>query len=162
MCKQNGLTLTELCLTLAIASIVLSIGMPAMSQLRDSQRLVSSTNSLIHALQLTRMYAISTRQAHVLCPSSQPIECTKNTDWTSGWSIHPALSGDTPQLSFTGQPSTGVRIQTTVGRTQVRYNPDGTSPGTNATFTVCNQAGTHRVVINNTGRVRSERNDNTC
>jgi type IV fimbrial biogenesis protein FimT len=52
----------------------------------------------------------------------------------------------------------GVAILSTAGRTRINYQPDGSSPGTNITLTVCDSRGADRataLIINNAGRVRS-------
>lgn len=160
--RSQGLTLIELCTTLAVAAIICTIALPALSQLRQHQSLVTSTNALVHALQLTRIQAITSRQAYLLCPAGKSGDCQKTTDWSHGWQVVPAKAPSAHTLLLRGEAGKGVRLQSTVGRTQVRYNPDGTSAGTNVTFTLCNTSGSHIVVVNNTGRVRSARTDATC
>ena len=158
----RGLTLVELCVCLSITSVLCSIALPAMSRLRHHQTLVASTNAMIHALQLTRIQAITTRQAQQLCPAGPHDTCLKSTDWSNGWLMIPVKESDAPPPAHHGGPGKGVLVQSTAGRTQVRYNSDGTSPGTNVTITLCNSAGTNHVVVNNTGRVRSTRTIATC
>ena len=52
-----------------------------------------------------------------------------------------------------------LRVVSTRGREQLRYLPDGRSPGSNLTISICNDRSEvlARVIVNNMGRPRSQR-----
>ena len=115
-----------------------------------------------------RIFAVS-RTAHVVvCPSADRQYCGHTTEWQHGWLIfvdadHDGLRDDSEELLAVGerQPE-GVAILSTAGRTHVDYRPDGSAPGSNVTFTVCDRRGAGdatALVINNAGRVRSRQAD---
>ena len=56
MKKQNGFTLVELMIGLAIAAIVLSIGVPSFGDLMRNNRMTTQVNELVGALNLARSF----------------------------------------------------------------------------------------------------------
>ena len=99
----------------------------------------------------------------VVCPSSDQQYCGHTTEWQHGWLIFAdanhdgSRSDDEALVSVSDAQPEGVAILTTAGRTHVDYRPDGSSPGSNVTFTVCDRRGhdlATSLVINNAGRVR--------
>ena len=53
MTQQSGFTLMELIITVAIAAIVLAIGVPSFQEMMRSNRLATQTNELVAAMNLT-------------------------------------------------------------------------------------------------------------
>lgn len=161
--RIRGMTLVELVVTLGVASIIAAIAMPAFGSLLQAARVRSAVSDLSTDLALARISAISRNRSYVLCPSDDGVFCRTDGRWDGGWmGFHGR--GNPPIVPVTG-PSTvrqrrddGIRIISGSGRSYVRYLPDGRNSGTNLTINVC--AGdtlAARVVVNNAGRIRSER-----
>ncbi len=87
MKKQNGFTLVELLIGLAITAIVLTIGVPNFNDFIRSNRMTTQANELIGALNLARSEAVK-RGATVTITSS-----SGGSNWKDGWSV--AGGGDT-------------------------------------------------------------------
>src|SRR5512143_1298613 len=85
--KQWGATLLELMVVLAIAGILLAIGVPALAALAQSSRLSSSTNELVASLHLARSEAIKRNTRAVMCPSQTGNACAENGAWHQGWVV---------------------------------------------------------------------------
>ncbi|MCK4864139.1 MAG: GspH/FimT family pseudopilin [Gammaproteobacteria bacterium] len=183
----QGFTLIELIVTMAVVSIVLLTGIPALNDMTNNNRLVAQINSIAGSVALARSEAIKTGTVVTVCASSDSNTCNVTT-WKSGWivftdvdkdavfdsgvdkkiQIQDALNGGTT-LTLSGNDSSSGGIY--------QFLPDGSSRdrdisgSTVGTFTLCPPAGTltatqqkvkaKAININFIGRAsRAEDNDN--
>lgn len=84
--QHTGFTLIELMVTLAVLSILLTIGVPSMRTLISNDRLTTATNSLAASLNLARSEAVKQGLSATLCSSNDQTSCT-GSSWTDGWLI---------------------------------------------------------------------------
>ena len=88
MSRQKGLTLVELMVTLAVAIILVAVGMPLFSGVAANNRAVTQANTFLTAFKLTRSEAIKRAAEVSVCavanPTASPIACGGNTDWVNG------------------------------------------------------------------------------
>ena len=77
--KQQGLTLIELMVTLAVAIILVSVGMPLFSGIVANNRAATDTNALVTSMKLARSEAVK-RAGTVVARSS-------GSDWDNGWLV---------------------------------------------------------------------------
>ena len=159
----HGITLIELIFTVASASILCAVSLPALGSLMQSGQSHSAHNALVAALNLARSSAVS-RQADVsICPSRDGTTCDNAIWWQRGWIVfadanRDGARGPNEAIIHVGQMRGGMAIVSTAGRRHVIYRADGTSAGSNLTFTFCDRRGpasADTVVISNTGRIRS-------
>ncbi|HEU0277420.1 MAG TPA: GspH/FimT family pseudopilin [Rhodanobacteraceae bacterium] len=158
-----GMTLVELVTVIAIAAIVLMLGAPAFGKLKAQVQTRTAEGQVTRALQHARHAAIMRGTRVLMCPSVDGKSCTSGFAWHSGWII--ALDADhdgkpdtgTPVLAMTGAVASNLRLITSVGREKIVFHPDGSAPGSNTTFTICQgtQALGATVIVSNVGRVRS-------
>lgn len=164
MRDDNGITLIELVITLAVLAICISIAMPSMRVLIERHHAYAATSSLISHMAQTRMAAITHRQPAVMCPSMDGTSCTSDRDWSRGWMLF--LDPDGNRMHSPGETiiradlnptSRHLTISSSTGRTSLRYLPDGRATGTNLTISICNFHNEllGSVVVNNAGRPRS-------
>ncbi|MDQ1362692.1 MAG: type fimbrial biosis protein FimT, partial [Pseudomonadota bacterium] len=98
MHKQNGFTLTELMITVAIAAILLAIGVPSMREFIQNGRITAVTNELVSALMVARSEAIRKNTTTCVCPTANanvvtPV-CAANGNWETGWIAFSDFNGD--------------------------------------------------------------------
>ena len=91
MKTQTGFTLIELLVTLAIAVIVLSVGVPTFRGVVADNGMVADTNRFVASINLARSSAVRYQRNAVICAStswnaSTPT-CTGGTDWSNGWVV---------------------------------------------------------------------------
>lgn len=84
--RQKGLTLVELMVTVAVATILLATGLPLFTGLAANNRATAQTNALVTALSLSRSEAIG-RAADVSVAAAAG-------GWASGWSVFVDLDAD--------------------------------------------------------------------
>lgn len=162
----RGFSLYELLVTLAIASLVLTIGLPSFGGLVADKRLRAETDALFHALHLARKTSVVQRREVTLCPSRDGAACDPVTDWSGGWILFVNSDRDGPPQVDDGEPvltrrqvDERVRIEAnrrafTLRSTHLR--------ATNGTLVVCDRterAETRAVVVSYTGRPRVTRRD---
>jgi len=168
-----------LMITLAVATIVLTIGIPSFQELILNNRMVTQTNDLLGALALTRSEAIKRGVQVVMCRSAGS-GCAADLSrvWETGWIIFadPNENG----LLDAGEPLIRVR-EGTGGAITIRsggnfarwvgYQPSGVSRGdtnlANDTFRICDSRGRDHarfVAVNSVGRatIRPRRASESC
>jgi type IV fimbrial biogenesis protein FimT len=161
--------------TLAIAAIVLSIGVPSFQAYIQNSRQTTDINELATALQLARNTAISRKVRVTICKSNDGANCRTgggSGDWKQGWMlftnpnnitgtagltaaeellrVHGALGGDG---SFIGNNNVVNRVS---------FNAKGLALGSNGTITRCDSRGNtsaKALVISLGGQVRQAVDD---
>jgi type IV fimbrial biogenesis protein FimT len=163
--KGTGFTFLELLITLAVVSLVFSIGVPSLQQLLDSNRASTEINHLVGTLALSRSEAIKRNRRITVCQTADRVHCASSGDWSQGWigfeddnknrqhdenetllTVGQALAGNT-QINFDGAFGIDGYLV---------YKADG-SAFPNGTFTICID---HRpdygkaLILFRTGRLR--------
>lgn len=156
--RQNGVTLLELIVALAIVAMTLTMGVPNVQKFIASNRVTAQANTLLGALSIARSEAIKRNNVVVVARA--------NGSWQDGWTIFVDLdadgnfdSGDTPpetQIQTQEAIDTGYPIQPNGYADRVSYRPDGrvSTPGS---FDICSSssdADFRQVIVAATGRVR--------
>lgn len=173
--RERGFTLLELLITLVIAAIILTQGVPSFATMIKNNRLITQTNNLVADLNLARSEAITRGIPVIVCRTADPNvanEC--GGTWTSGWLVYVDDDGDstftpaTDTLLRVGYPAGGsVTVAANATATpDVIFNSDGlTDEGGTATFAVCDDRGTsegRQINVNVTGRIRTSTGPASC
>jgi type IV fimbrial biogenesis protein FimT len=87
--RYQGLTLIELMVTLAVAIVVLAIGIPAFNSLTARDVSAATVNAIVTALQVARVEALSRQLPVVVQPASVALACPTagGTNWAGGWTV---------------------------------------------------------------------------
>jgi type IV fimbrial biogenesis protein FimT len=85
--RIGGFTLFELMVTLAVAALILSLGVPGFRSFIQNNRATTHTNDLVTALNLGRSEATRRGSSVLLCSSSDGATCSGSIDWSSGWIV---------------------------------------------------------------------------
>ena len=170
MPKAQGLTLTELLITLAVAAVVLAMATPSLRDLMLDNRVTAQANAFLTSLNLARSEAVKRGLRVVVCNSTDGARCAGAEDWNGGWIVFvdrnengqvdpdpdPAL--DEPVLQVHGPLSGGLRLFGNAPvAARVGYTPAGfaVQMGSLALCAPRREDDHGRaVIINNTGRAR--------
>lgn len=166
--KIQGFTLLELMITLAIAAIITTIGLPSFTGLMRDSRMTTNVNDFLTALSYARSEA-ATRNVDVIVQSKSGI----NLDWKQGWDIYIDVNSnnivDAGELLKTHIAlPTGYTLTANVTslNTQIVYEPSGlrnTIVGGSIYLCLDNDVNTARaVVINPLGRARVDSSVGVC
>lgn len=141
---QAGLTLIEIMVTVAVATIVLTIAVPNYVAFTRANRLSTQVNNFVQALHLARSEAVRAGGA-TLCASNDQNNCTKGGDWTTGWiiftdyNIDGAKNGDDEIVRVGDASPEGFSVETSdIKATFNRMGFLGTA-GQMLSFSFCNQ-----------------------
>jgi type IV fimbrial biogenesis protein FimT len=159
--SQDGLTLPELVVSLSVISILSASGIGTLQHFIQENRMAAEVNQFVTALHLARSEAVKQGTRVVLCPSSDGYNCGVSREWVNGWILFASDDRERDageRLLQTGSPlSSGIRMNSSNYRKRIVYRPDGTSPGTNSSFTFCDNRKRVKprvICLSNTGRPR--------
>ena len=162
----GGFTLIELLVTIAVAAILLTIGVPSFQELFTRNRVASVTNDFLTALNYARSEAVKNSLTTTICMSNNQTSCAGSGAWGSGWIIWVDRTG-----TGTFNANYIVRVHgpinagdTTIGggtQTAFSFNSQGalTSPTGGDTVYVCSSSEpslSRQVVVGASGLVVSQ------
>ncbi|MBN2700615.1 MAG: GspH/FimT family pseudopilin [Methylothermaceae bacterium] len=172
MAKLSGFTLIELMVTVAMAAIVLTVGVPGFQTLVKNNRMTTATNSLVGAINLARSEAIKRGVRVTVCKSADGAACATTGNWDQGWMV---FTDPDSNATYDSGTETLLRVREAVegnlsltGNTNVAnyisYVANGRSLLTgggfqSGTITVCDDRGGNvgkNIVLSDTGRIRTE------
>lgn len=116
--NARGFTLVELLITIAIAAILLSAGMPAFTDFLRDNRLQGAAGGMVADLAAARSEAARTYLTVSVCPSSAGTACD-GADWNTGRIVYVDADGD-------GSPGAGEIIRWSP---PIRSGPTATATG---------------------------------
>jgi type IV fimbrial biogenesis protein FimT len=162
----GGYSLYELIITVGIAALVLSLGVPSFGKMLANHRLKIEVDALFHAVHLARKESIVRRRAVTLCPSRDGQNCIAGFDWSGGWIMFVNLDRDTPAARDPGEPllqrnSVSSHNNVTANRRSFSFRTTALR-ATNGTFIFCDKArraSPRALVVSYTGRPRVSRID---
>lgn len=160
---ERGITLVELLFAVAIIAILGTVSLPALGGLMRSEQSRSAHNALVTALNLARSTAAARGSDVAVCPSADGANCDASVWWQHGWIAFVDGNGDGKRagdetIVQVGPSLAGIAIASSAGRRHVSYRGDGSSPGSNLTFTLCDSRGpssASTIVVSNSGRIRT-------
>ncbi len=84
---DRGYTLLEMLVTMAIAAILLTIGVPSFQYVTNANRVSAEVNGLLGDLQYARAEAIKEGQTVTVCTSNDGASCAASSSWQGGWIV---------------------------------------------------------------------------
>jgi len=160
--RISGLTLPELLVSLSVTSIMALAALNLLPAFIHSNRMTGEVNRFVVALQLARSEAVKRGRRLVLCPQTQQRICGSSADWENGWLLFASENrereADEP-LILAAPPLAGfIKMHSGNHRKRIVYQPDGSSGGTNSSFTFCDKrrlAKPRVICLSNSGRPRT-------
>lgn len=167
-----GFTLLEALVVVALLALLVAMGAPAMSDLRQRHQLQAQAEGFLSSLMLARSEALRRQQRVTLCARAQSGDCDAGGDWQQGWLVFADPNDnavhDEGEAVIETHPALPPGIALTVTNTvkgYFSYGSEGRSLSVNGAF----MAGSWRfcapalaegwlVVSNAVGRPRLEKN----
>ncbi len=162
--SRKGFTALELLVTMAVIAILLTVGVPAFRNYSWNLRMQAAMNTLQSDLKLARGRAISHNTQTVICPAASADDCSGRSAWQEGWIVFGDLNSDHRKQA--GEPlvrhadaTAFLNITSPGSRSFLRFYPNGSAPGSNATILFCDARGAAHagvITVSNSGRIRSD------
>ena len=160
--RHNGFTLTEVVITISIASILASIAIPSFASLLKNNKMATSNNELLTALNFTRSSAITRGTTATLCKSNATsTNCDATAEWQDGWIVFEDKNNDgdvdTGETILSVYEGLGGDLKLTYLHDNIKYNNEGFSIGYAGIFLLCDSRGNSAkrgIIISANGRPR--------
>lgn len=162
--KQLGFTFIEVIVTVAVAAIILSIGVPSFSSVIRNSRLTTNTNELITALHFSRAEAIKRNNATTIKK--------KSSQWEAGWQVFVDNNGngskDSGDLVLKVYPSLPSGFTLLASKDFITFTSQGfVKSDALAVFQLCvddnaSTAYARTIKVNKIGRPRFEKGVDSC
>jgi type IV fimbrial biogenesis protein FimT len=170
-----GFSLLELLVGLAIAALLLGLGVPGYRTWLAEMEMRDRVEALVEAMSFARAEAIKRGHRVDLCPSHDRAHCAGDGRWEAGWILFADANhdgerdDDEPIIRVEGRAHAGITVRgNRPVAAYVSYTEHGqTRMASGAlqmgTFTVCRSgARAIDVVLANGGRVRVDRTRAAC
>ncbi len=167
---SRGYSLFELIMSLALVSIVLTLGIPSFGKIVANHRLRTDVDALFHAIHLARKESVTRRRVMTICPSTDGVWCDPLADWSRGWMTFVNIDRDWPADRDADEPVlrwTRPHRENRIEANRRSFSLRSTElRATNGTLVFCDRAGRaepRALVISYTGRPRvayTDRNGN--
>jgi len=159
--RAAGYSLYELIMTMGLATLILTLGVPSFGAIVANNRLRAEVDALFHAIHLARKESIVRRRVMTICPTRDGEFCEPGSDWSEGWMMFINIDRDWPAERDSDEPVvtwTKIQPQNRVIANRRSFSLRSTElRATNGTFIFCDRAGRGRsraLVISYTGRPR--------
>lgn len=168
MKQAKGFTLLELLVTLAVASILVSVGVPSFRGAIMDNRLVRDSNQFVGAINLARSTAVRFQRNATVCASTNydaaVPTCSGNTDWSSGWIVWVDKNRDAAtsanEIIYVQAPINDANTFSATGATLFSFDARGFGVTSGDDLMLCdNRSGEtgRRIRVNNVGRTSVSR-----
>lgn len=166
MAKQDtGFTLIELMVTLAVAAILLAIGIPNMQTLMENSRVKNAANNVVSDLMFARSQAVNLGVEVIVCPLNDSKVCS--SDWTYGLSIfidannNKILDSNENKIRIAEKLTTTDQLTFNNGN-WINFAPDGMT-NKNGTFSYCAKTQDPLgISLSQSGRARIDNDSAIC
>lgn len=142
---KQGFTLVELMVTLSIAGILLTVGMPSLVSLYESARVNNNVEKIHNILAFSRNQAISYGATVNVCSFASATSCGITTDWQGGIRVFITDASNTDR-ELRAIDSFNSNDKVTGPSGNITFSPEGLSSGGNVIYCPSGKAATSQSV----------------
>ncbi|MBL4584655.1 MAG: GspH/FimT family pseudopilin [Pseudomonadales bacterium] len=169
--RQSGFNLVELIATMAIAAILLGVGVPSLLRMINGSLITGYVDAMTGGLAVARTEAIVEKNSVSICKSADLLNCDNSVDWHDGWIVFIDANGN---QSVDGadrivRVHEALSAQTKLvysGGTYLQYGYKGDLESSAGSFVFCPQDNddtlAQGITIATSGRVRKDSGPFNC
>ncbi len=168
MKRQDGFSLIELMVTVAVATIVVSAAVPSFRSVVMDNRLVTQANNFVASVNLARSAAVRFQRNASVCATANydaaVPSCVASTDWSNGWIVwvdkNRNSATDANEILSVFGPLSDASSFSSLGTAGFTYNARGFSLAGGDDLVMCDSrtAETGRLIrVNAVGRTNISR-----
>jgi len=163
--RERGFTLVELLITMAIALVLLMIAVPSFKNITLSNKLTTTANDIVNAINVARMEAVKRNSSTQLCSNSTGANTSDTLGGACGTETGAvyAMSGAAPSPVLAGTGGIVSPIQLNGDMTALRFTAQGlarkvgtTTPYSDIVVDICTSqmsTNNHRVITMTAGSI---------
>ena len=170
--NNQGFTLIELIVTVAIIGILADMGMPSLQTTVQDNRMAALYNEFLGSASYTRSAAITFGSAVTLCRRNSAGDAcdTQSTDFSNGWLVFHDKDGDGTIdageriLKDNSIGASDITMEFTGNTNRITYNAEGFARGYSGKVTFCDKRGDSAkkgMIISMNGRIRKADSQDT-
>ena len=164
--RSRGVSLVEMLMGFAIATILIRIAVPPFADYFSKSRLTSSVSTLVADLNYARGEAITRNTPVIVCAKvADSADCATAPNWHAGWVVCVDANADNVCDAGSATAPNPIRVRhavssatvITAGTAVVRFNPAGAITGNDA-FTIAggpSASPTRTIRVTSNGNVRT-------
>lgn len=156
--KMVGFTLVELMVTIAVAAILLTVGVPSLVTLYEGMRVNNNITKIHDIMVFARNQAVSYGTTVNVCPFATATSCGTSTDWSKGIRVY---IGTDKELRVIDGFHSSDKIKGSIN--SLTFSADGLSSG--GTLIYCpggKTAESKGVIVNAGGIISYGSNGSSC
>lgn len=168
MKREKGFSLLELMVTVSVAAILLSVGVPSFNGAIKDSRMVRDSNQFVASISLARSSAVRFQRNATICTSADfsaaVPTCSASTDWSNGWIVWVDKDRDgvtdADEILAAQGPLDDSTAFDTAAVTQFSYDARGFGTTPADTLTMCDDRGGEMgrlIKVNSVGRTNVSR-----
>lgn len=123
---QAGFTLIELIITVTIAGVLMTVGIPSFREIIVNSQISSQANEFIADLNYARSVAVTKKNTISICPSTNSTSCGTGNQWELGWIVIDTFNSANTVLRAHGPLNGGITLSSGAV-TQIQYSNSGTA-----------------------------------
>lgn len=172
----RGFTLIEILVTVTLAGLLLTLAVPAFTNIVASSRVMDQTNELVAALNFARSEAVKRNATIIVCrtASETATNCAGNGTWRYFMITTAPTAGTVIRRGRLDEFGNTQYVQSSLTNERVIFGPDGLARNGSATgplmsgesFTVCStrytQENIRRLTLGAGSRISTTRESGTC